>query len=340
MFIFGIYVQEVHLIGLVFNSNGFKFIRSLIMSLDSLISIIVPVYKTEKFLDRCIKSIVNQTYTNIEIILVDDESPDNCPVMCDNWAKKDSRIKVLHIKNNGVANARNQGLEIATGDFIGFVDSDDFIEPEMYDTLLNEMVEKNCDIAVCDFQLDLEEKGEAISRVITPNDALKSVVIGDYKFGVLWNKLYKKSVIENVKMPMLVCCEDLVYNYFVFTKASSIIECDLKLYHYMQNTSGVTKSGFNEGSFDAIKSKEILLEDTDIKSEIRPYVVFGYVFSCFTVLKGIITNKKFINRYGELRNNILKYKKTILFSSLYSKKDKMKTILLWLSPKLYNKFLK
>ena len=100
-----------------------------------LISVIVPVYDVEKYLDRCVESIVNQTYQNLEIILVDDGSPDNCPAMCDNWAEKDSRIKVIHKKNGGLSDARNAGMEIVTGEFIGFVDSDDWIEPEMYQLL-------------------------------------------------------------------------------------------------------------------------------------------------------------------------------------------------------------
>ena len=95
------------------------------------ISVIVPVYKVEKFLDRCVESIVGQTYENLEIILVDDGSPDNCPSMCDKWAEKDSRIKVIHKENGGVSSARNAALYAATGDFIGFVDSDDWIEPDM-----------------------------------------------------------------------------------------------------------------------------------------------------------------------------------------------------------------
>ena len=98
-----------------------------------MISIIVPVYNVEKYLERCIESIVNQTYKDIEIILVDDGSPDNCPVICDRYAEKDNRIKVIHKQNGGLINARKSGLEIAQGDYIGFVDSDDWIEPEMYE---------------------------------------------------------------------------------------------------------------------------------------------------------------------------------------------------------------
>lgn len=98
-----------------------------------MISIIVPVYNVEKYLERCIESIVNQTYKDIEIILVDDGSPDNCSVICDRYAEKDNRIKVIHKQNGGLINARKSGLEIAQGDYIGFVDSDDWIEPEMYE---------------------------------------------------------------------------------------------------------------------------------------------------------------------------------------------------------------
>lgn len=107
------------------------------MNQPELISIIVPVYKVEKYLDKCVESIVEQTYKNLEIILVDDGSPDNCSAMCDEWAQKDSRIKVIHKENGGLSSARNAGLDACTGDYIGFVDSDDWIEPDMYEYLLN-----------------------------------------------------------------------------------------------------------------------------------------------------------------------------------------------------------
>ena len=106
------------------------------MDCQPLISVIVPVYKVEPYLDRCVQSIVDQTHTNLEIILVDDGSPDNCPAMCDAWAEKDSRIKTIHTENGGSAKARNTGLALSSGNYIGFVDSDDFILPEMYESLL------------------------------------------------------------------------------------------------------------------------------------------------------------------------------------------------------------
>ena len=112
------------------------------------ISVIIPVYKVEKYLDKCVESIVNQTYKNLEIILVDDGSPDNCPAMCDEWAEKDERIRVIHKENGGVSSARNAALEVATGDYIGFVDSDDWIELDMYEYLVSLILDNDAQIAI------------------------------------------------------------------------------------------------------------------------------------------------------------------------------------------------
>lgn len=113
------------------------------------ISVIVPVYKVENFLDRCVESIVGQTYENLEIILVDDGSPDNCPAMCDKWAEKDGRIKVIHKENGGVSSARNAALDIVSGDYICFVDSDDWIDPGMYEFLYKNSQKYDADISCC-----------------------------------------------------------------------------------------------------------------------------------------------------------------------------------------------
>ena len=122
-----------------------------------LISVIVPVFKVDPYLDRCVESIVNQTYRNLEIILVDDGSPDSCGAMCDAWAEKDRRIKVIHKKNGGLSDARNAGLDIATGTLIGFVDSDDFIRSDMYLLLMERLMEDGSDIAACGVEMVFED---------------------------------------------------------------------------------------------------------------------------------------------------------------------------------------
>ena len=304
-----------------------------------LISIIIPVYKVEKYLDRCLESVVNQTYKNLEIILIDDSSPDNCPKMCDEWAEKDSRIKVLHIENKGVANARNIGLSIATGDYIGFVDSDDYIELNMYEVLLSNLVDTNSDISVCGYQINEETDVDSNYHSVSQFDALKMICVGDYKYGVLWNKLYKRSVVDGIIMPNFVCSEDLVYNYYAFKNAASIVECDSKLYHYCQNENSTVHSEFKIGAFDAVTAKEIILNN-EKGTKLEPYAIKGLINSCFVVLSGIIQSGKFFDKYDYLRNNIYKYKKTIYGSSLYSKEDRIKTRTLMFSKRLYNFLIK
>lgn len=115
--------------------------------MNPLISVIVPIYNVEKYLVRCVDSIVNQTYKNLEIILVDDGSPDRCPQMCDDYAEKDSRIKVVHKKNGGLSDARNAGMAVATGEYISFIDSDDWIETSMFELLLNNIFQYDCEIS-------------------------------------------------------------------------------------------------------------------------------------------------------------------------------------------------
>ena len=132
-----------------------------------LISVIVPVFKVDPYLDRCVESIVNQTYRNLEIILVDDGSPDSCGAMCDAWAEKDRRIKVIHKKNGGLSDARNAGLDIATGTLIGFVDSDDFIRSDMYLLLMERLMEDGSDIAACGVEMVFEDGTP--SRMLTPS---------------------------------------------------------------------------------------------------------------------------------------------------------------------------
>ena len=135
--------------------------------MDTLISIIVPVYKVEEFLDRCVNSLVNQTYRNLEIILVDDGSPDNCPILCDNWAKKDDRIKVLHKVNGGLSDARNHGLETATGEYILYVDSDDYIDLDACSRFVSRLGYYKADIVVGGALKEIDGKSENMTHSLS-----------------------------------------------------------------------------------------------------------------------------------------------------------------------------
>ncbi len=184
---------------------------------NQLISVIVPVYKVEKYLDRCIESIVNQTYKNLEIILVDDGSPDNCPAICDSWSKKDDRIKVIHKPNGGLSDARNAGLKIASGDFIAFVDSDDHIKPNTYESLINKQKESDSDLTFCKYIYSYEKDNTIINvdeldlkllcenrdishfyhRATTNKKVGDKIEIKGAVMAFVWRILFKRSAISN-----------------------------------------------------------------------------------------------------------------------------------------------
>lgn len=224
--------------------------------MDKKISVIVPVYKVEKYLDKCVESIVNQTYKDLEIILVDDGSPDNCPEMCDQWAKIDNRIKVIHQNNGGVSNARNIGMESATGDFIAFVDSDDTIDSDMYEFLLDLMIENDADIAHCGYKHIYKDETKLINNTkkIVIQDRTESLkcLVGGYLFGGgLWNKLIKKELVASIRFPENIKInEDVLFCFNVFIKSNKSVFADYPKYNYMAHESSTTEIKKQEKSYE------------------------------------------------------------------------------------------
>ena len=201
------------------------------------ISVIVPIYKVEKYIHRCIDSIINQTYKNLEIILVDDGSPDSCPRICDEYAKKDKRIKVIHKENGGLSDARNKGVDIATGDYIAFVDSDDYIHPNMYEVLIYELEKNNSDIALCKYKIVYEK-----SKIKTEIDgkfevySLNNLQALDSMYGkdgvdfiVAWNKLYKKDLFNKIRYPVGKIHEDEYTTYKLLFASKNVIYIEYEL---------------------------------------------------------------------------------------------------------------
>lgn len=227
-----------------------------------LISVIVPVYKVEAYLDKCIASIVNQTYTNLEIILVDDGSPDNCPAMCDAWAAKDSRIKVIHKENGGLSDARNVGMAAATGEFLAFVDSDDWIDVQMYQTLLEAAADTNSDIASCgarriwpDGRPPQELRTVNRYRVMEQEDALKAFITSDGLVQTVWNSIYRKEVAQGVSFPVGLIHEDEFWTWKVFVRAKRVVTISETYYNYLQRESSIMGAGFSEKSLLVVQAK-------------------------------------------------------------------------------------
>lgn len=232
-----------------------------------LISVIVPVYKVEAYLDKCISSIVNQNYKNLEIILVDDGSPDNCPAMCDAWAAKDRRIKVIHKENGGLSDARNAGMAVATGDLMGFVDSDDWISPEMFQLLYENMQENGSDIAACGVEMVWEDKS-APSRMLTrpgccvldAQDAMQKIIEESSLKQPVWYKLYKTALICNIPFPVGKYHEDVFWSYRAIGAAQSVSVMDTPCYHYVQRKGSIMGDSFSMKRLDALDAKVLRLE--------------------------------------------------------------------------------
>lgn len=226
-----------------------------------LISVIVPVYKVEPYLDKCVSSIVNQTYKNLEIILVDDGSPDNCPVMCDAWAEKDNRIRVIHKTNGGLSDARNAGMSAATGELIAFIDSDDWIAPDMYEHLYQRLTEDNSDIAACGVQMVWENKtpSRMLTRagncVLNQEEAMRAIIEESWLKQPVWYKLYKTALVRDILFPKGKCHEDVFWSYQAVGKAKKVSISDHIGYYYLQHSGSIMGEGYSLKRLDAIEGK-------------------------------------------------------------------------------------
>lgn len=222
---------------------------------EPLISVIVPVYNVERYLTKCVKSIENQTFKNIEIILIDDGSTDNSGKMCDQFALENQRIKVIHKKNGGLSDARNCGVSIARGEYIGFVDSDDFIHKDMYRTLYNLMVEYKVDITEIGYR-SVFDGNDVTDEKMDPNSPSAPLVFDKecasiyclmnyHSSNHVWDKLYKKEIWGQFTFPFGKHYEDYFIMFEVINSVSKIATLDLKLYYYVQRNGSIMRSSFS-----------------------------------------------------------------------------------------------
>lgn len=216
-----------------------------VKDIQELISIIVPVYNVEKYLDRCMQSILRQTYQRLEIILVDDGSTDSSAQKCDSYARQDSRVTVIHKQNGGLSDARNAGLEAASGAYIGYVDSDDWIEPDMYERMYRACVENDAQLAVCRYfneYRDRTESGGSGSVVSLSRDELLKIYIGGDDayviYNSVWSKLFKRDLVEGMVFPKGRNSEDIMYTTRAFCRAHKAVYLDSSFYHYVIDREG------------------------------------------------------------------------------------------------------
>lgn len=226
-----------------------------------LISIIIPVYNVAPYLERCLDSIINQTYKKTEIIIVDDGSTDDSPEICDKYALRDTRIKVIHKKNGGLSDARNAGISVACGDMIAFVDSDDWVSLNYLQEMYKQMIAYKADIIECGFVRTAKKVDEDFkssnNRIKTYNvvDAMQALVTDNGLHQVVWNKLYRKEVIGDTFFELGKYNEDEFWTYQIFARSTKIVKTEACLYYYFQNSTSIMGQKYNLKRLDAIEGK-------------------------------------------------------------------------------------
>ena len=219
-----------------------------------MISVIVPVYNVERYIRQCVESILEQTYADLEIILVDDGSTDGSGSICDEYKLKDNRVVVIHKCNGGLSEARNAGLDIARGEYIGFVDSDDYIEPDMYEVLYKNCERYAADLAAARF-VKFNTQGEVRKNftenieVFSREEMLRLFIVGDRRYEItmsVWDRLYKRELISDLRFPVGKCYEDIVFSTKVIEKSKINVYIDRALYHYRLRGDSISGEDFND----------------------------------------------------------------------------------------------
>lgn len=226
---------------------------------EEVISVIVAVYNAEKYVHKCIESLLSQTYRALEIILVNDGSTDDSGHICDAYAEQDSRVLVLHKENGGQASARNMALRIATGDYIGFVDADDWVAPNMYEVLHTALMETGADIAMCGrYRVD-EKTGHGIKvfchndrRIVPPEEAVKRFLLWDDVDSSSCDKLFRKTVLTDLLFPSGYICEDVPFVYTALKRAGTVCLTGIPLYYYRQTPGSTSRSSYSERSMGLV----------------------------------------------------------------------------------------
>ncbi|WNW17349.1 glycosyltransferase family 2 protein [Lactiplantibacillus plantarum] len=232
------------------------------------LSVIIPVYNVQSYLSKCIDSVVRQTFKDFELLLIDDGSTDKSGAICDRYARNDSRIKVIHKSNGGLSDARNAGIEIAQGDFIFFIDSDDYIHEQLFEALLHSARLHSAEIVECGvkdvpennvddcsgFDYGLEA-AEAASHVYSHDEAVENIL--DYRFKIMaWNKLYKRELFQSLRFPKGKLHEDEFLTPYLVDHCSKYVEIGLPYYRYVQRKNSIMSSQFNSHRLDILEAHE------------------------------------------------------------------------------------
>lgn len=292
--------------------------------MEALISVIVPVYDTEKYIERCVKSICDQSYRNLEIILIDDGSKDTSGRICDQLAIEDSRIKVIHQFNAGVSSARNAGIEAAGGDYLTFADSDDYLHPRMIERLHTVLKENEADISSCEYtsgEPELSVNEAEISLIFDKVNGISDMLCNKNITYAVNGKLFLRSTVNGVRFHTEYSHnEDLLFCYEVFLRSKRIAHTKEKLYLYYTNETSATRAAFSHKRMTAIDVQERILQDiedrfinTDLPKTARQQFLKVNIYTGMQMTEANYMNKPDRRR---IRSNIRKFLPDLIMGNL------------------------
>lgn len=292
--------------------------------MKDLISVIVPVYNVKDYIKECLDSIINQTYKNIEIIIVDDGSTDSSGKICDEYAKKDKRIQVIHQPNSGLAASRNNGISLSRGKYLSFIDSDDIIHSQMIELLHKELINNNCDISICKFQLFRDkytEKNENYNiEIMNQTEFLKKLMIDKKITSHAWNKLYRKAIFKGTNYPVGKKYEDIGTTYKLGFNLNSVCYLDIELYGYRIRENSIVNNLKKETLIDYIEMINTRYDDLiQNKPKLKDYIDMNRINATTRYFLEIIRhNKKSLLKDKDLKERL---DKEILMAKKLNRKE-------------------
>lgn len=285
-----------------------------------LVSVIIPVYNVEKYLARCIQSVVNQTYLNLEILLVNDGSTDSSGKICDHFAENEDRVQVIHKKNGGLSDARNVGLDIAQGEWITFVDSDDWVSQDYIEFMLNIALEKKVQIVSAQYVNTIGDKEPYIRhrkddiQVFDNIEGIRALLYQKYFTTSAGCKLYKKKLWEDIRFPKGKLYEDVTTIYEIFKCADSSIATNRVVYFYYQRQDSIVRQKFSVRKMDYVENSLKVLEDIKKRyPELTNGAISRLVWAEIHVLVQMNEYKTYYKEYIKLWSDIKKYRKLVIF---------------------------
>lgn len=293
------------------------------------ISVVLPIYNVEKYLETCVKAMTGQTYQNLEIILVDDGSPDGCPALCDELAKTDERIRVLHKENGGLSDARNAGTKIATGEYITFVDSDDVVT-DTYVEYLYSLIEKyGCDMSLCTHTVVFEDGkkipyGDGTDEMLDAKECLRRMLYHDVIDTSAWAKLYRTDMAREILYPKGKLFEDIGTTYRFFL-ASGKIACGYQSqYFYMQRQNSIVSGKFNPHKLDLLEMTDKMAEDVEkVYPDLAQAILRRRVYARFSTLNQMLDVDGYKKERDEIISFIKAHKREIMADEHAPGRDKM-----------------